>query len=120
MEDGDWMLVKKLCLVKEHMVHRIDVNAPYDCNYFFFASLRRVPSFLSLLVFLPFLLRMVPSGTPNIFSSAPTLQSLRIFRRVIFGLRNLELLNTYNCVHVSTLYINGWCVGSVSYLLVGR
>lgn len=50
---------------------------------------------------------MVPVGSPSIFSSIPTLQSLRIFRRVIFDLQDAEVLNTYNCVYVNILYTKG-------------
>lgn len=89
------------------MTRRMEIDAPYCWNYFFFASLRKVPSFLSLLVFRPSLLRMVPVDSPSIFSSIPTLQSLRIFRRVIFDLQDAEVLNTYNCVYVNILYTKG-------------
>ncbi len=38
-------------------------------------SFRIVPIFLSLLVSLPFLLRIVPGGNPCFFSNVPTVQS---------------------------------------------
>lgn len=87
---------------------RIDWDSMRHIDYnFFFASFRKVPTFLSLLVFRPFLLRMVPVGSPSIFSSTPTLQSLRIFRRVIFNLQDVRHPRLCLCECI----ISQWLVG---------
>lgn len=62
------------------MIHR--GQRDFNYHFRFFASARMVPICLSFLVFLPFELRMVPKGSPVFFSKVPTVQSLRVLRKI--------------------------------------
>lgn len=52
-------------------------------HFFFLASSRIVPIFLSERVSRPLELRKVPGGSPSFFSAVPTVQSLRNFLAII-------------------------------------
>ncbi len=55
------------------------VSISSSLSYFFSCSLRIVPIFLSDLVSLPLLFRIVPGGSPCFCSKVPTVQSLLVF-----------------------------------------